>query len=732
MSRIIRAATSAALATAALSGTTTAAATAAPYLYAPGSSGAGVAQYAIAADGRLSPISGTLAATGAAPIAIVVSPDAKSVYVVNQTSRTVSQYDVGPNGALTAKAPATVPTGAAPDALAVSPDGKHAYVLNGDDSTLTVYDVDADGELHPRPATVATVASPYAVKVSLDGKNLYVTSPGGTIGQYALAADGTPTPLVPPTVAATGAGPLVLSADGASAYVDSGTTGAVLMFDRLAGGALAAKTPAATTSTDVLGGIDLAPDGQSLYGATSAAPGAIRQLAVGAGGLLTPLAPATVALPSGSGATQARQVTVAPDGDSVYAIDIAGGQIAQYDRRADGTLVAKAPAGVAQNAIAALAVSPQADLSLTTASSATPAAVGQDVTFTLTATNHDGVGVGSARVVTTIPADVTLRSASAGCAGSATVTCDVGPLARGQSRSVTLTVRAARAGTWSLPASVSATAPDPDISNNAATASGTFEERPGATTAPASEVGQDAATLNGVAVTAGTGVTARFELGTTTAYGTTTAAAPVAADGVVSAAATGLSPDTEYHYRLVVDNDQGATVEGADQAFRTAAAPAPDPGPTVVTETVPGPTVTVPVPGPTVTVPGPTVSVPVPGPTVTVVVPAPAAPAADTSRPVLSRVRLSATRLSLRLSEPATIDATIDTGRTRHVRDAGRTRTTVSWARVQRVTLRTTTAGTTTAKLARRLRPGRYRVTTRATDASGNRSRTLTTQITVR
>lgn len=727
MSRITRAATAAALAAAALSATATAPATAAPYLYAPSSGGTGVGQYAVPADGRLSPISGTPAATGTAPIAVAVAPDAKSVYVVNQGSRTVSQYDVGASGALTAKTPATVATGTAPDALAIAPDGRHAYVLNGDDDTLTVYDVDADGELHPRATPVATGPSPYAVALSLDGRNLYVTNPaGGTIGQYALAADGTPTPLAPPTVPATGPGPLVVSPDGASVYADSGVTGAVLMFDRQADGALAVKTPATTTSSDVLGGVTLAPDGHSLYGATSGTPAAIRQLAVSAGGLLTPLAPATVALPNG-GSGSARQVTVAPDGDSVYAIDVAGGQIAQYDRRADGTLVAKSPAAVTRGAVAGLAVSPQADLSLTTASSATPAVVGQDVTFTLTATNGVGSGVGTARVATTIPSDVTLRSAPAGCSGSATVTCDVGPLAEGQSRSVTLTVRAVRAGTWSLPASVSALAPDPDTSNNSASASGTFEDRPGATTAPASAVGETTATLNGVAVTSGTGVTARFELGTTAAYGTTTAAAPVNADGVVSATASGLSPDTEYHYRLVVDNDQGASVEGADQTFRTAATPAPAPGPTVVTETVPGPTVTV--PGPTVLVP-----VSVPGPTVTVAVPAPAPakPAADTTRPVLSRVGLSPTRLSLRLSEAATVSATIDAGQTRHVRHAGRTRTTVSWARVQAVTLRTTAAETATAKLAHRLRPGLYRVTLRATDAAGHRSKTVTTRITLR
>ena len=57
-----------------------------------------------------------------------------------------------------------------------------------------------------------------------------------------------------------------------------------------------------------------------------------------------------------------------------------------------------------------------------------------------------------------------------------------------------------------------------------------------------------------------------FEYGTTTSYGK--AAAASGTGGAVSATLTGLTPQTEYHYRLVATRD-GRRSEGADQTFVT-------------------------------------------------------------------------------------------------------------------------------------------------------------------
>ena len=69
----------------------------------------------------------------------------------------------------------------------------------------------------------------------------------------------------------------------------------------------------------------------------------------------------------------------------------------------------------------------------------------------------------------------------------------------------------------------------------------------------------------------------RWEYGTTTAYGSQTAPVALAsprADQVVASTLTGLTPDTDYHYRLVATNVFGTTV-GADRTNRTAVPAAP-------------------------------------------------------------------------------------------------------------------------------------------------------------
>ena len=81
------------------------------------------------------------------------------------------------------------------------------------------------------------------------------------------------------------------------------------------------------------------------------------------------------------------------------------------------------------------------------------------------------------------------------------------------------------------------------------------------------------ATLNGTVNTQGTAGTFWFEYGTSTAYGSKvplTAGALAASNANVlkSANVTGLLPDTDYHYRIVVTNG-GGTTEGGDFTFRT-------------------------------------------------------------------------------------------------------------------------------------------------------------------
>jgi hypothetical protein len=107
---------------------------------------------------------------------------------------------------------------------------------------------------------------------------------------------------------------------------------------------------------------------------------------------------------------------------------------------------------------------------------------------------------------------------------------------------------------------------------------GAFElAQPSATTASATGVSTNAATLAGSARNPDlAGGEVEFQYGPTSAYGTTTAPQPIGAtvaQAPFTAALTGLSPGTTYHFRIVVKNAIG-TAFGADQTVTTAS-PAP-------------------------------------------------------------------------------------------------------------------------------------------------------------
>ena len=107
---------------------------------------------------------------------------------------------------------------------------------------------------------------------------------------------------------------------------------------------------------------------------------------------------------------------------------------------------------------------------------------------------------------------------------------------------------------------------------------------PAVTTGPASAISQTGATIS-AAVTANAGfgsggASVHFDYGLTSAYGSHTPIQTVIGVTPVptSAALSGLTPQTTYHYRVVAGAIDGS-VNGADQTFTTAAVPAPA-GPT--------------------------------------------------------------------------------------------------------------------------------------------------------
>jgi hypothetical protein len=102
---------------------------------------------------------------------------------------------------------------------------------------------------------------------------------------------------------------------------------------------------------------------------------------------------------------------------------------------------------------------------------------------------------------------------------------------------------------------------------------------PTATTLAAEGFKETEATLTGTVNPGGEATEYFFEYGTDTHYGQKTEIAPLSASGGnqgVSTTLKGLTPGTEYHFRLVAKNKQGPA-EGLDRSFKTMSPPAKEP-----------------------------------------------------------------------------------------------------------------------------------------------------------
>ena len=123
------------------------------------------------------------------------------------------------------------------------------------------------------------------------------------------------------------------------------------------------------------------------------------------------------------------------------------------------------------SASASTTVGPAADVSLTDSASPAPVVQGATVTYTLVAANAGPDNATGVVVSDTLPAGVSFSSASAGCVNSAgTVTCSLSSVADGASQTATIVVTAVAVGDQVDAAGVSADQPDPDTSNNSASA----------------------------------------------------------------------------------------------------------------------------------------------------------------------------------------------------------------------------------------------------------------------
>ncbi len=244
------------------------------FVYVANYGDATVSQYTIstgtatAPAGALVPMTAPTVAAGMGAASVVIDPTANFAYVANYIGDTISQYSVAPGnastpgaGALTPLATATVTAGDGPNSVVVDPTGKYAYAANVLSNTVSQYTIGADGTLTAMtPATVATGAAPFNLTVDPSGKYVYVANrDANTVSQFNIGTGGALVALTPATVA-TGSGPSSVAVDALGQFVYVTNRGTV-------SSSFTTLVPATTVS----------------------------QFSIGAGGVLTPISPPTVA-----------------------------------------------------------------------------------------------------------------------------------------------------------------------------------------------------------------------------------------------------------------------------------------------------------------------------------------------------------------------------------------------------------------------------------------------------
>jgi 6-phosphogluconolactonase (cycloisomerase 2 family) len=266
--------------------------------------------------GALKPLAPSTVPAGPFPYTIAVDPQGTSAYATSSASK-VYQYTINPTtGRLTAKSPATVATkSGGTAAIAFTPNGTSAYVVG---KNISQYSIDATtGELTPKsPATVATPPNPEPIAVSPNGEFAYVANCGGC--GYAHRTTSSHAAAGPATATRQPAKPSYL----VEYRINPGT------------GGLSPKPIAKMTTGNGANWIAIAPNGKSVYVATST-KGVWQYTINPTTGKLTPKNPET------TGGTE-HNIVIASNGNNAYVIGDTSRGVCQYRiNPRTGTLSAK-------------------------------------------------------------------------------------------------------------------------------------------------------------------------------------------------------------------------------------------------------------------------------------------------------------------------------------------------------------------------------------------------------
>ncbi len=129
-----------------------------------------VSGYTVAADGALTPISGSPFANGQTGTCwLTISADGKYVYAVNTGIPSISAFAAGPDGALKLLSNTlfNLPTGLRPFDIRLAPDGQHLYVVDAGLNMVSAFSVKDGTVTEPASSPVALPAgaTPFGIVV---------------------------------------------------------------------------------------------------------------------------------------------------------------------------------------------------------------------------------------------------------------------------------------------------------------------------------------------------------------------------------------------------------------------------------------------------------------------------------------------------------------------------------------------------------------------------------------
>src|SRR4051812_8817147 len=206
--------------------------------------------------GALSPVPGNPFFAGTNPSFVTVDPSAKFAYVTNQASADVSSFAINTTtGALTSTGRAA--SGGAPLSVVVHPSGRFVYVAG---SGISVYTIDGTtGALTEIPGSPFAAANGFfSIAIEPTGRFAYVANTGGGVSAFAINTSSGALSEIPGSPFGSGVGSITVDASGKFVYalVDSGIAGFAIdptgALTEIAGSPLASPAGSSITTTSAI------------------------------------------------------------------------------------------------------------------------------------------------------------------------------------------------------------------------------------------------------------------------------------------------------------------------------------------------------------------------------------------------------------------------------------------------------------------------------------------------